>query len=251
MRAIKTFIITLIPFLLLVLLVESYAGRKEIREVGANDRVMTRINLTMGRSTILSFPEKPIKVVSGNSNYFNVEFIGNDLTIQPLAQVETNLFVYTQSNTKYGFHLNVGSSSLYDDMVYVRWKSPYVTNNDENAARKESPQKIIPPMDLKLGEVEIKINKFTRLQGTKTYVIDFDVKNKGHSELSLKSMDVFVSRNNERLPGQKLFFEKEKILIHSTSKGRIFLPVEKAEDVSVYFSHGKLLRRKIISKAYL
>ena len=70
---------------LILLSFGAFAQRKEVREVFANDREMKTIYLTLGRSTILSFNDKPVKVVSGNSNYFNVEYIGNDLTLQPLS----------------------------------------------------------------------------------------------------------------------------------------------------------------------
>ena len=110
-------IVLLLGILLPVL---SSFAKNDIREVEANDRVMKTIHLTLGRSTILRFSDRPVKVVAGNSNYFNVEYIGNDLTIQPLANVETNLFVYTQNKLNYGFHLKVGGSAEYDDVVIVR-----------------------------------------------------------------------------------------------------------------------------------
>jgi NDP-sugar pyrophosphorylase family protein len=40
--------------------VETFSQRKEIREVDTNDRLMKVVNLTMGRSTVLSFQEKPV-----------------------------------------------------------------------------------------------------------------------------------------------------------------------------------------------
>jgi hypothetical protein len=229
----------------------SFANRKEIREIDANDRVMKTINLTLGRSTILSFHEKPVKVVAGNSNYFNVEYIGNDLTIQPLANVETNLFVYTQSKNKYGFHLKVGSSVLYDDIVYVRWKSPYLTNSNQSVSGTDKPQKMLKSTVLKIGTLEVMVHKFLRLKGTRTYFADFEVKNKGIEEIKLNLIDIFASRNNERITGQKLFFDKEALGIHATCRGRLFLPIAKDEDFSFYILYKKKLERMVISKTYL
>ena len=54
-----------------------------IRTVQVNDKKMQRIYLKMGRATVLRFTSKPKKVVIGNQNYYAVEFIDNDLTIQP------------------------------------------------------------------------------------------------------------------------------------------------------------------------
>ena len=95
-----------------------------IRTVQVNDKKMQLIYLKMGRATVLRFTSKPKKVVIGNQNYYAVEFIDNDLTIQPLGKVETNLFVYTPYRT-YGFILRVCSSCRSDDLVFVKWKSSY------------------------------------------------------------------------------------------------------------------------------
>ena len=95
-----------------------------IRTMQVNAKKMQLIYLKMGRATVLRFTAKPKKVVIGNQNYFSVEFIDNDLTIQPLGKVETNLFVYTPYRT-YGFILRVCSSCRSDDLVFVKWKSNY------------------------------------------------------------------------------------------------------------------------------
>ncbi len=227
-----------------------YAQTKGIREVNSNDRMMKTVNLTMGRSTILSFTEKPIKVVAGNSNYFNIEYIGNDLTIQPLANVETNLFVYTEPKGKYGFHLKVGPVSLYDDVVYIRWMSPYISEKPRPYLE-SSPQKKIKPTLLKAGRVEIYVYQFIRLKGTRSYFVDFGVKNKGAEEVQLNSLDVFASRDNERLKGQKLVFDQEKVKVHGQCKGRLFLSIPEDKDFSLYLNYQKKLERTIISKMYL
>ena len=95
-----------------------------IRTVQVNAKKMQIIYLKMGRATVLRFAAKPKKVVIGNQNYYAVEFIDNDLTIQPQGKVETNLFVYTPYRT-YGFILRVCSSCRSDDLVFVKWKSNY------------------------------------------------------------------------------------------------------------------------------
>jgi hypothetical protein len=228
-----------------------FSQRKEIREVDANDKTMKTINLTLGRSTVLSFYDKPVKVVSGNSNYFNIEYIGNDLTIQPLANVETNLFVYTQSKRKYAFLLRVGSSANYDDIVYVRWKSVFVESTRPEVKSEDRPLKPMPPTSLKISNYEVNVSKISLLRGTVTYLIDFELKNKGLENLKTSQIDLFASRNSERLNGQKLFFEKETLAIHESCKGRLFLPIEKKEDFSLFVTYQKLLQRMVISKIYL
>jgi len=227
------------------------AQKNDVREIFTNDRMMKTVNLTLGRSTILSFTDKPVKVVTGNSNYFNVEYIGNDLTIQPLANVDTNLFVYTQNKMKYGFHLKVGAISAYDDMIYIRWKSSFQLDQGRPRPNNEKPQRPFKILTLKVGQLEVVINKLIRLKGTKTYLVDFEAKNKGGSEVKLKEVDIFLSKSNERMKGQKLFFEKESLPMHDTSRGRIFLPLERPEDFSFYLSFQKKTNKVVISKIYL
>ncbi|MFP5386024.1 MAG: hypothetical protein ACLGHN_08105 [Bacteriovoracia bacterium] len=212
---------------------------------------MKTVNLTLGRSTILSFAEKPIKVVAGNSNYFNIEYIGNDLTIQPLANVETNLFVYTEPKGKYGFHLKVGHVSNYDDVVYIKWKNPYATGAGANAFSALPRQKRIKEVTLKTGTVEITIHQFIRLKGTRSYFIEFEARNKGTEEIKLSSLDVFASRESKRLKGQKLVFDQDTLKIHGQSKGRLFLSIPEDKDFSFYVHHQGKLKRTIISNTYL
>ena len=108
-----------------VLLCCSFAtSASSIRTVQVNAKKMQLIYLKMGMATVLRFTAKPKKVVIGNQNYYAVEFIDNDLTIQPQGKVETNLFVYTPYRT-YGFILRVCSSCRSDDLVFVKWKSNY------------------------------------------------------------------------------------------------------------------------------
>ena len=114
----KKFILACVLFLSL------QAQASGIRTVHVNDKKMQVVYLKMGMATVLRFTAKPKKVVIGNQNYFTVEFIDNDLTIQPIGKAETNLFVYTPYRT-YGFILRVCSSCRSDDLVFVRWKSNY------------------------------------------------------------------------------------------------------------------------------
>ncbi len=227
--------------------VQVFAQRKEIREVDTNDRLMKVVNLTMGRSTVLSFQEKPVKVVSGNSNYFNVEFVGNDLTLQPLAPVETNLFVYTEKGTKFGFLLKVGPSSIYDDILYIKWKS-----QNEILMKSLKPQKLLQPFKLFVGkELEINVRRFVRLGEIKTYVFDFEIKNSGGQKLKTPSIDVFVCRSNHRFIGQKLVFEKEEAKKDEIIRARLLTRIEQAQDFSFIVKINGKEVKSIITKDYL
>jgi len=225
---------------------ETFGQRKEIREVDTNDHLMKIVNLTMGRSTVISFENKPVKVVSGNSNYFNVEFVGNDLTLQPLAPVETNLFVYTEKGTKFGFLLKVGSASLYDDILYIKWKT-----QNEILQKSLKPQKILQSFKLSLGrELEISVKRFARLGEIKSYFIDFEIVNKGE-KIKTSSVDVFVSRANQRFIGQKLIFEKEEIKKDESTRARLLTRIEQAQDFSFTVKIDGKEVKSVVTKDYL
>jgi hypothetical protein len=224
----------------------SFALRSEIREVDTNDRLMKVVNLTMGRSTVISFEHKPVKVVSGNSNYFNVEFVGNDLTLQPLAPVETNLFVYTEKGTKFGFLLKVGSVALYDDILYIKWKT-----QNEIFQKSLKPQKLLQPFKLSLErDLEINVKGFKRLGEIKSYYFDFELVNSGE-KLKTSLVDVFVSRANQRFTGQKLIYEKDEVKKDETTRARLITRVEQATDFSFIVKVNGKEVKTIITKDYL
>lgn len=69
-----------------------FAGR--VRTLPASSQEMPVVHLMTGRSTVLRFSSPPKKVIIGNQNYFNIEFIDSDVTLQPLANTTSNMFVY-------------------------------------------------------------------------------------------------------------------------------------------------------------
>ena len=93
----------------------------KVRNIRVNDQKMFLIRLKIGKSTLLSFPTKPQKIVMGNSALFKVEFVGNELALNPKGIIETNLFVYTKKKM-YAFLLKVNQTGDYDDLVHVRWE---------------------------------------------------------------------------------------------------------------------------------
>lgn len=225
-----------------------FALRSEIREVDTNDHLMKVVNLTMGRSTVLSFQDKPVKVISGNSNYFNVEFVGNDLTLQPLAPIETNLFVYTQQGAKFGFLLKVGSVSMYDDILYIKW-----ANHREILMKKLKPQKVLQPFKIMIGKnFELRVKRFVRFGEMKTYLFDFEVVSNATAKVKTSSFEIYVGRSNQRFLGQELVWEKEEIQSHESSRARLILRVEQPQDFSLSFKFADEKEiRSIISKDYL
>ena len=105
--------------ILLLLFAPTVGHAKSVRSISTDDIKMSPVYLKMSHSTVLRFEDRPKKIILGNSNYISAEFTGNDVSLQPLDTLNTNLFVYTEKHT-YGFHLKVGTKK-HDDLVRVRW----------------------------------------------------------------------------------------------------------------------------------
>lgn len=99
----------------------SQISSSKVKDVKTNDSKIVPIMSSLGRVTILQFSHIPKKVILGNSNYFNTQFNGTDVSIQPLSKVNSNLFVYT-THHRYGFRIQVCQCENYDDLVKVYWE---------------------------------------------------------------------------------------------------------------------------------
>ena len=239
-----------IIFLLGLVSISAFA-RNKIREVYTNDRTIKPIYLALGRSTVLKFREKPTNVVIGNKNYFNIEYINNDLTIQPLGAVDTNLFTYTESKRTYALILKIVSPNRYDDIVHVRWKSKFKNFAPEKSLRSK---KQLPFKSVSISfkdVVDIKIREFKSLPKKDSYYLDLVIKNLSQKEMRTSEIDIYLSRRNKKLKNQQLFFRKESIKARESIQARIFLTLEKKAGFSVNANFEDKIKRTIIGRKYL
>lgn len=223
------------------------AFASNVRTLGVNNDAMAPIFLRMGKSTVLRFADKPKKVVIGNQNYYGLEFIENDVAIQPLGSVGTNLFVYTDHHT-YGFLLTPGER--YDDLVFVRWKYPKIELPE---AQPSSPDKII---DLKtiffIGDsLRVSISK---IQGPSTFglhIIDFEIENVGKIELDISELDIRATRDGRRLEKQSTVIELEKLKPLEKTRARIVIKLDAKADFSIEGKIKSITGKTIVSRKSL
>lgn len=204
-----------------------------MRTIGVSGDSMTPIYLKLGKSTVLRFTDKPRKVVVGNQNYYGLEFIENDLAIQPLGSVATNLFVYTESRT-YGFLLTPGER--YDDLVFVRWKFPgaKIEPRNESLPAKESR----PGLTFKIGKsLKVTVESLKTQASLGLHLIDCMVENVGKTEVALSEFTLQALRQGKRLEKQDAVFEKEKLKPSEKSKARLVLKLDQKSDFTL---EGKL-----------
>ncbi|MBI2712746.1 MAG: hypothetical protein HYX41_07840 [Bdellovibrio sp.] len=106
-----------VTFVSLFLYQHVHAG--DVRTVKLSQTTVGRIYIMPGRSTVLSFPTKPAKVILGNQGVFAIEYVENDLAIAALTQhSHSDLFVYLDGR-RFAFDLATVSTGG-DTIVLVR-----------------------------------------------------------------------------------------------------------------------------------
>ena len=98
--------------------VKAHAGR--IRTMQLTRTTPGKVYLALDHSTAISFPSKPERLVPGSPSRINVDFLGNDITVTPVARNPGNLIVYTKSG-RYVILFEPGTASNYDDAVNIRF----------------------------------------------------------------------------------------------------------------------------------
>jgi hypothetical protein len=223
-----------------------------VRTVYSDNVTIVPVNLRMGQSTILRFIEKPKKVVLGNSNYYSVEFIDNDLAIQPLGTVTTNLFVYGMKNV-YGFILKTNQSESYDDLVQVDLKENKV-NSQLKLSVMPSPFKETsrPRLTFQVGnELKVTLSRVQRFDGKDFYVIDFQLENTSKKEIDLSKIEILLSRGKLKLSPQEFLLRETKLKSGEFTGARIFISINKRADVNLEVHFKGTTIRQIISGRFL
>ncbi|MGE3263356.1 MAG: hypothetical protein AB7K68_16365 [Bacteriovoracia bacterium] len=218
-----------------------------VRTIGVSDSAMTPIYLKRGKSTVLRFTDKPRKVVVGNQNYYSIEFIENDLAIQPLGSVATNLFVYTESRT-YGFLLTPGER--YDDLVFVRWKfsGERIKGSEKALPEKESH----PHLSFKIGKAfKVTVERVKTQSALGLHLIDCIVENTGKAEIALSKAALQAMRRGARLDKQEVVFEKDKLKPKEKSKARLVLKLDKKADFTLEGKFGSESGKVILGRKFL
>ncbi len=94
----------------------AYAGQIRRAELSQDRPLIVRV--APGRTTVLSFSVRPEKVVPGNPQALEINFLSRDLTIRPLGAHPGNIIIYTKS-ARYVVLLQLTSESQYDDVVNI------------------------------------------------------------------------------------------------------------------------------------
>jgi hypothetical protein len=105
--------------LFLMILWCSAGFAKEARTLKLTEKQVANIAVTPGKTTVLSFPSRPTKVILGNRGVFAVEYVENDIAIAALSpSAHSNLFVYLEGR-RFAFNLST-NSGIGDEIILVR-----------------------------------------------------------------------------------------------------------------------------------
>ena len=212
-------------------LVAISAFASQVRTLGVNNETMAPVFLKMGKSTVLRFVDKPKKVVIGNKNYYGLEFIENDVAIQPLGSVATNLFVYTEHHT-YGFLLTPGEK--YDDLVFVRWKYQEMGQAESNPPPAQTGKVVNLKSTFKVGD-GLKIS-IVKIQGPSTFglhIVDCGIENVGKDEVDISGLELHATRAGRELDNQRVVIEHDKLKPHERTRARIVMKLGAKADFFV------------------
>lgn len=105
-------------FLILVYFFAPYSHGGAIRRAEATEDRPTVVRLAKGRRTAIHFWEKPEKVIPGSPSKIQIDFLGNDVTVSPLANDPGNLLVYARG-TRFVVLFQMASEANYDDVVQL------------------------------------------------------------------------------------------------------------------------------------
>jgi hypothetical protein len=223
---------------------------KKSRKVYANDKEIKSIYLTLGRSTVLTFNDKPVKVVVGNKNYYNVEYINNHVAIQPLGTVDTNLFVYTENKRTYALHLKMVSPAGSDDIAHVHWKSSYSFKpKKREKSKKNSVNLPLITLELK-NQLLVDITKLSKLDGG-SHFIQLYITNKSKKAIEANKIEITLTRKGKSLTKQRLFFKDEQVKAGSSTQARIFLKLKAKSGFTVNVKFKDQVTKAIIGRKYL
>ena len=197
-------------------ILSTYAGIVRILPVG--DDKMEPVRLKVGNTTILRFVGLPHKTVLGNKKFFKVEFVEKDVTIQPLGEAATNLFVYTK-NGSYGFILTAKFFGEYDDLVKVHRKQTYGRYLLTRKTKK-APNPTLSLTSLKASVEGVASPKKGMLE------ISLKIGNKTTQKIPTGKIRLFVTLWGKRLSPQKAYFRKSMLAPKETTEAKVVLILE-------------------------
>ncbi len=217
-----------IRLIIITITLFSSTAFSKVRSVESDDNKMIPITLSLGRSTVLQFLDTPTKVISGNSNYFNIEFSGTDVTIQPLSQVNSNLFIYS-GHRRYGFHIKSCLCSAYDDLVKVYWTQP----KSKYRPLDEKGGNTFKPISFNVNLATIYVNKIFYHKFNEVYVISGSLAQpKNYAKPKLKNFWITSDKQHHQIM-EVVYYKTHSFKDLDHFRFRIFFKLNSAQNLAL------------------
>jgi len=175
-------------------------------------------------------------VIIGNQNYFSIEFIDSDVTIQSLGTATSNMFVYGEGYT-YGFILKVGHSEFYDDLIFVKNKVPSFAlptatkpSVKVKPAIKDLKFEILPK---RKSQLAVQGNTFKWSEKVKSFYADIFLIIRDIKPIPTQDVKIQILSGNEDFTTIKAVFEKDELLPTIRNRVRVFANVNTNQSVKI------------------
>ena len=181
-----------------------------------------QVHYQLGQSTVLYLGLKPETIICGNKNYFNVEKLKEGLTVQPLANISTNLTVMAQGR-RYLFFLNPAKGKS-DGFVEVKWVSPEQARSVKTTVK--SPNEIVRELGqkTKVGSgIEFSILRERTVDKGNRRIFEIELKNLTSQILSVSLIEVIASLGGVPLSRQVLVWESDDLKSKGKLMGRVIV----------------------------
>ena len=227
---------------ILCVLFATFSNAKVVKTLNLSENQIYPLKLALGKTTLIRFEEKPLRLIIGNKNYFNVESNDLDIALQPLQKVETNLFVYTTKQT-FSFNLKVCESCENDDFVKIESKVIREKRFPEKKEKRTKDSLLLSKLIFK--DFILYVQKVSSFDNS-AFVDIFIESTNEKIEVSEISLKIEIERKN--FTNFDLVFDG----VPKNMKGRIYFPLKPRNDVKLIFSYKAkkqiftIPRRKIL-----
>lgn len=201
-----------------VLLIGFFSILTALASIGEKRTILTSgnkvytIHYQLGQSTTLYFGSKPETVICGNENYFHISKIREGITIQPVANISTNLTVLTEGK-RFLFYLTPSSDDRPDTFIDVHW----VPSEDVEPVQKGQSVRELRGQ-IRLAELQVQLLR--EITSDRRTILEFSIKNAGAVAIKPSALEIGAGQVDGSNQGVAVF-EKDEIPPGGFVKGRL------------------------------
>lgn len=172
-----------------------------VKTVYMHEGKVQTVPLRMSNSTVFRFDSKPSNVIIGNSNYFQAEFVGNDVSVQPMAEGTTNMFVYSGGRL-FTFRLNAYFERAGQDLLIVK----HLPKGAKRLRPKRTKQK---KLDLAASTKDLRLTATKIIANGNRKTLELRLEHAGGKRLKRKDLNLSFSRAKREIEPLEVQYSKK------------------------------------------